>query len=273
MSRYSIIQKSTVLTIALSLSAIGSAIVPAAAYPFGMGGSQSHYLGNHAPSAGGGSPSGRWTPSASSNWGGYGGNGGAIKVPSSPGTVSNTRPGPGPGGWPAGGSQASNGAGSKPMPDKDCGISGRLCGGSQSGNYPSGSGSQSGNYPSGGAQSGGYPSGGNYPSGGGYRPNWPNRYPPVIVEERQPVVYVRPQPVVVAAPAAPVAPVVAAPVVAAPVAAAAPAASAPCNCLTKEYQNDGSVVFHDLCTREAAIATQADLQAQRASLQTQAPAR
>ena len=159
------------------------------------------------------------------------------------------------------------------MPDKDCGISGRLCGGSQSGNYPSGSGSQSGNYPSGGAQSGGYPSGGNYPSGGGYRPNWPNRYPPVIVEERQPVVYVRPQPVVVAAPAAPVAPVVAAPVVAAPVAAAAPAASAPCNCLTKEYQNDGSVVFHDLCTREAAIATQADLQAQRASLQTQAPAR
>ena len=49
----------------------------------------------------------------------------------------------------------------------------------------------------------------------------------------------------------------------APSAAANPsAAAAPsCNCLTKQYQQDGSVVFRDLCTHEAAMATQADLQA------------
>ena len=29
--------------------------------------------------------------------------------------------------------------------------------------------------------------------------------------------------------------------------------SAPCNCLTKEYLQDGSVLFKDLCTKEAAI--------------------
>lgn len=47
-------------------------------------------------------------------------------------------------------------------------------------------------------------------------------------------------------------------------AAAAPntAAAQPCNCLTKQYLDDGSVLFRDICTREAAMATQAELQAQ-----------
>jgi hypothetical protein len=41
---------------------------------------------------------------------------------------------------------------------------------------------------------------------------------------------------------------------------AAPAA--PCNCLTKQYLPDGSVLFKDLCTKEAALATPAELKAQ-----------
>jgi hypothetical protein len=40
------------------------------------------------------------------------------------------------------------------------------------------------------------------------------------------------------------------------------APSAPCNCLTKRYLDDGSVVFADLCTREQAMATPAELRAQ-----------
>jgi hypothetical protein len=35
-----------------------------------------------------------------------------------------------------------------------------------------------------------------------------------------------------------------------------------CNCLTKEYLPDGSVMFKDLCTKEAAIATPEELKAQ-----------
>jgi hypothetical protein len=41
-----------------------------------------------------------------------------------------------------------------------------------------------------------------------------------------------------------------------------PVAQEPCNCLTKQYLDDGSVLFRDLCTREAAIATAAELKAQ-----------
>jgi hypothetical protein len=37
-----------------------------------------------------------------------------------------------------------------------------------------------------------------------------------------------------------------------------------CNCLTKEYLEDGSVLFKDLCTKEAAMATPDELKAQRA---------
>jgi hypothetical protein len=45
--------------------------------------------------------------------------------------------------------------------------------------------------------------------------------------------------------------------------------AANCNCLTKEYLEDGSVLFKDLCTKEAAMATPAELkaQAQGAALQ------
>jgi hypothetical protein len=35
-----------------------------------------------------------------------------------------------------------------------------------------------------------------------------------------------------------------------------------CNCLTKEYLQDGSVMFKDLCTKEAAVATPDQLRAQ-----------
>ena len=40
------------------------------------------------------------------------------------------------------------------------------------------------------------------------------------------------------------------------------AASEPCSCLTKQYLDDGSVLFRDICTREAALATPDDLKAQ-----------
>jgi hypothetical protein len=49
----------------------------------------------------------------------------------------------------------------------------------------------------------------------------------------------------------------------------AAAASEPCNCLTKQYLADGSVLFRDLCTKEAAIATPAQ---QNAQAQGAAPA-
>jgi hypothetical protein len=42
--------------------------------------------------------------------------------------------------------------------------------------------------------------------------------------------------------------------------AAVPAA--PCNCLTKQYLDDGSVLFQDICTKEAALATPDELKAQ-----------
>src|SRR5262249_45937042 len=38
-------------------------------------------------------------------------------------------------------------------------------------------------------------------------------------------------------------------------------AQAPCNCLTKEYLQDGSVLFKDLCTKEAAILTVEEMRA------------
>ncbi len=40
-----------------------------------------------------------------------------------------------------------------------------------------------------------------------------------------------------------------------------PAAAEPCTCLTKQYLDDGSVLFRDICTKEAAIATAVDLKA------------
>jgi hypothetical protein len=46
----------------------------------------------------------------------------------------------------------------------------------------------------------------------------------------------------------------------APIMAAAPAGN--CNCLTKQYLNDGGVLFTDLCTKEAALASPDELKAQ-----------
>jgi hypothetical protein len=40
------------------------------------------------------------------------------------------------------------------------------------------------------------------------------------------------------------------------------APSAPCNCLTKRYLDDGSVLFADICTTEQAMATPSELRAQ-----------
>jgi len=40
------------------------------------------------------------------------------------------------------------------------------------------------------------------------------------------------------------------------------APTAPCTCLTKSYLTDGSVLFKDVCTREAATATPDELRAQ-----------
>jgi len=56
-----------------------------------------------------------------------------------------------------------------------------------------------------------------------------------------------------------------------PVTVDAVAATAPCNCLTKQYLDDGSVLFKDICTKEAAMATPDELraQAQGAALQAQ----
>jgi hypothetical protein len=48
------------------------------------------------------------------------------------------------------------------------------------------------------------------------------------------------------------------------------AAPAPCNCLTKQYLQDGSVLFKDLCTKEAAMATPDELRAQAQGTSPQA---
>jgi hypothetical protein len=48
-----------------------------------------------------------------------------------------------------------------------------------------------------------------------------------------------------------------------PAPVSAPAADAPCTCLTKTYLNDGSVLFKDVCTKEAAVATPNQAQAQQ----------
>jgi hypothetical protein len=40
------------------------------------------------------------------------------------------------------------------------------------------------------------------------------------------------------------------------------APAAPCNCLTKNYLTDGSVLFKDVCTKEAAVASPDELKAQ-----------
>jgi hypothetical protein len=59
--------------------------------------------------------------------------------------------------------------------------------------------------------------------------------------------------------------------VATPVATDAVAAG-PCNCLTKQYLDDGSVLFKDICTKEAALATPDELKAQAQGVAPQAQA-
>ncbi|HLQ89871.1 MAG TPA: hypothetical protein VK148_07545 [Xanthobacteraceae bacterium] len=46
-------------------------------------------------------------------------------------------------------------------------------------------------------------------------------------------------------------------------------AEAPCNCLTKEYLQDGSVLFKDLCTKEAAVLTVEEMKAKQQGAQNQ----
>jgi hypothetical protein len=60
--------------------------------------------------------------------------------------------------------------------------------------------------------------------------------------------------------------------VATPVAADAAVAAGPCNCLTKQYLDDGSVLFKDICTKEAALATPDELKAQAQGVAPQAQA-
>jgi hypothetical protein len=47
-------------------------------------------------------------------------------------------------------------------------------------------------------------------------------------------------------------------------------ATAPCTCLTKRYLQDGSVLFNDVCTKEAAMATPDELRAQAQGASPQA---
>ncbi|MFI5461408.1 MAG: hypothetical protein ACHRXM_38900 [Isosphaerales bacterium] len=90
--------------------------------------------------------------------------------------------------------------------------------------------------------------GGNPPKhGGGHDGDHDHGYPGIVIEGA-------PGEVVVPAPVAAV-PLVAAPVIAARAPAAAPqVVQGPCNCLTKQTLADGSVLFQDICTKEAAIA-------------------
>jgi len=96
------------------------------------------------------------------------------------------------------------------------------------------------------------PNGGN---GGGKGPVVIIAPPPVLVTP-PPTIIARPQPVyvprqvTVQGPSAAVSNV---------------ATNAPTTCLTKQYQDDGSVVFRDVCTGETAMATKEDLEAQAAS--------
>lgn len=78
---------------------------------------------------------------------------------------------------------------------------------------------------------------------------------PVLIEP-QPTVISRPQPVYMPRPVMAQGP---------SSAVSSVPANAPTTCLTKQYQDDGSVVFRDVCTGELAIATKEDLEAQAAS--------
>ncbi len=94
-----------------------------------------------------------------------------------------------------------------------------------------------------------------------FRPNWCHRW------HHRCHIHVRwPRPVIYGA-----APVIATTYAVAPAVAAAPR---PCTCLTKEYTQDGLVVFKDVCTKEVASAPVGNTQTQLqlpAQTQEQAP--
>ena len=79
--------------------------------------------------------------------------------------------------------------------------------------------------------------------------------PPAVYQAPVPV-YQAPIPVVTATNTAQ------APVYQAPRPNVATTSTAPCNCLTKQYLDDGSVLFQDICTKETALATPDQLRAQ-----------
>jgi hypothetical protein len=96
----------------------------------------------------------------------------------------------------------------------------------------------------------------------------PGGYPPILGWKHHPHWWVDGFPVVIDGPASPV-------VADAVPVAQVPAAvqPAPCTCLTKQYLDDGSVLFSDICTKEQALATVDELKAQAqalAPLRTQA---
>jgi hypothetical protein len=112
---------------------------------------------------------------------------------------------------------------------------------------PSAGSGSSGSSPQGSGSTGPMPGGQTYPSGGAG---------PVVIVAPPPV-YQAPQPVYQAA-----IPVYQAPRPVVTATSAAPVAAEPCNCLTKQYLDDGSVLFKDICTKEAATATPDELKAQ-----------
>ena len=79
---------------------------------------------------------------------------------------------------------------------------------------------------------------------------------PVPVYQAPVPVYQAPAPIVTATN------VPTAPAYQAPRPSVATTGTAPCNCLTKQYLDDGSVLFQDICTKETALATPDQLRAQ-----------
>ncbi len=275
MSRSTLTPRSTLLTIALGLTALGSATIPAAASP-----------GVHLPSLTSALPQ----PAAGLGSTKIGGSKQAVPVSEPTGSkiigtikspvkvIEPPPPAAGPTGSKVIGSitpkvigQATTGNGPiykgpmgvmLPPGQKQNGGIDNVCpfnkfkcppapGGTGGGNTPAGP--TTGNTPAG-------PTTGANPPMPGSGPMWPVggggqislQLPPVTIAppyQTQPVA-VAPQPVVVQAPTNVVRTTTVTP------------AAEPCNCLTKQYLADGSALFQDLCTKEAAIATPADLKAQ-----------
>jgi hypothetical protein len=133
-------------------------------------------------------------------------------------------------------------------------IYGNSTGTGQGGTGPGGGPSQGGTGPDGGPSQGGTGVG---PGGVGPKPSG-QIYPPGGIGR---VVVVAP-PAVYQAPVHVFTDAATAPVYQAARPNVATANTAPCNCLTKQYLDDGSVLFQDICTKETALATPDQLRAQ-----------